>query len=825
MILRAVGYDKNNEFTGLSWTIQVASTATELGMLENLDDSVSLAAPATREVVAELIFRAIEPGVDTVHYSPAAGDYLSDRDGSLGWQKFKLNVDEDTADVWGRPTDTWEYKTGDKETVIEQDAVYTNNVKVDECDIAEAIGLTKAADIEAAYIDGELQTKTDSAVTTDRDGDIDPLATTSLVGAQGRQLEIYDMGDAGYRIVEINTYLAYVTKVTPSTTDKNGHTTDATVDLVVYTGSQKGEETMTGIVATGFDKEDYVLVQISNPNEKNNTEAVVESIELAPVVAGGDVAGRTPEKGTTAATITVGDETYNEANKFFLNRDKNGVYNVITDTYGNAIGLAEGTTNYLVIEKIEWEHNTGVGAGVAMANLVLADGSKITDATIASVNDNDLKAGNTSNLNSGVVSDKYFNNDGYYNHIFSYTVNSDGEYVLTGYCRVVNGGSPVDAHNSAAVEFVTGETSTIQNNTNKVVANDNTVFLVKNSTGDKYSYTVYEGVDNLPSMTVNKWKLCYLSDGTYATLVVINAYTLAGNEFVAYAGVDSLISTDKDGVHSYAVYKLGSTEPTIVTSKDALFTKDGFYSIKVENDGEVDGTPTWFMGTYNTGNTNAASYVAAGETGRSEVNDLFWDRGYVGDYEGNSLTNADVDGTAYNDYRTNSNTQFFAITRTAYPTSNATTYQTTIEAIDGTTIDENDRIVVAYTGTGTDVTADTAEVAVYVYVLKEETTGQENPSTDGTIVYYAKIVDKNGSVVNEKYKIATQTLPEKSYPNVTLSGLMNQATTQTWPGKITFESGATVLLASANGSSDDTFTVNVTAGTSQEVIFTFVQNK
>ena len=47
MILRAVGYDKNKEFTGPTWTINVASTATELGMLENLDNSVNLNAPAT----------------------------------------------------------------------------------------------------------------------------------------------------------------------------------------------------------------------------------------------------------------------------------------------------------------------------------------------------------------------------------------------------------------------------------------------------------------------------------------------------------------------------------------------------------------------------------------------------------------------------------------------------------------------------------------------------------------------------------------------------------------------------------------------------------
>ena len=94
MILRAVGYDKNKEFTGPTWTINVASTATELGMLENLDNSVNLAEPATREVVAELIFRAIVPGVPTVNYVPAIGDYLPDTWGhSLGEQVFELELD------------------------------------------------------------------------------------------------------------------------------------------------------------------------------------------------------------------------------------------------------------------------------------------------------------------------------------------------------------------------------------------------------------------------------------------------------------------------------------------------------------------------------------------------------------------------------------------------------------------------------------------------------------------------------------------------------------------------------------------------------------
>ena len=34
MILRAVGYDKNNEFSGADWALHVAQTAQQLGVLD-----------------------------------------------------------------------------------------------------------------------------------------------------------------------------------------------------------------------------------------------------------------------------------------------------------------------------------------------------------------------------------------------------------------------------------------------------------------------------------------------------------------------------------------------------------------------------------------------------------------------------------------------------------------------------------------------------------------------------------------------------------------------------------------------------------------------
>ena len=75
MILRAVGYDKNDEFTGGTWTVEVASTATKLGILEDIDsthygDTLHLA--SRRDVVASMLFRTAAY-VPMVQYTLAFG--------------------------------------------------------------------------------------------------------------------------------------------------------------------------------------------------------------------------------------------------------------------------------------------------------------------------------------------------------------------------------------------------------------------------------------------------------------------------------------------------------------------------------------------------------------------------------------------------------------------------------------------------------------------------------------------------------------------------------------------------------------------------------
>ena len=94
MILRAVGYDKNDEFTGAQWQLRVASTAQQLGILKNVK-GVDLNAAATRELVAELLFRTAAE-VPMVTYTPALG-YTNlnaivngTKNATLGYKNFGL---------------------------------------------------------------------------------------------------------------------------------------------------------------------------------------------------------------------------------------------------------------------------------------------------------------------------------------------------------------------------------------------------------------------------------------------------------------------------------------------------------------------------------------------------------------------------------------------------------------------------------------------------------------------------------------------------------------------------------------------------------------
>ena len=247
MILRAVGYDKNGEFSGADWALHVAQTAQQAGVLKNVK-GIDLNAPASRELVAELLFQGIQKA--QVTYTPAFG-YVTDKvintkTNSLGEKNFKL-AKKAASDKWGRPGTLWTYNVGDKKTTVidKPDVSYTKAVA--ECDVAHDLDLS-ADTAYALIVNGRKQATTYTVNLTD---------TTTKLGAQGRLVEVYDD-----TIVMIDTFLAKVQSVSGAAYDAQGHLRkEASITLLVYDGTSNKELTLTnGEDNYSYVKGDYVLL-------------------------------------------------------------------------------------------------------------------------------------------------------------------------------------------------------------------------------------------------------------------------------------------------------------------------------------------------------------------------------------------------------------------------------------------------------------------------------------------------------------------------------------------------------------------------------------
>ena len=794
MILRAVGYDKNNEFQGNGWEIRTASTAQGLGILKNINQG-TLGTAATREMVAEILFQAIL--VPTVTYTPALGysQYVSivggTKNDTLGYRTFKLlNETVRESNVWGQPSTVWKLDTAatfgcwskptttDKTLVSFADTpVASYTVKVDECEIAKDLGLNRPANLEAAYIDGVSQTLTSADVTTNRYPTINPLATTSYVGAQGRLTEVYAMENGTYRLVEINTYLAVVSGVKAAYTDRNGHVIPATTTFTVYQNKSGVAVAQTYTYQSdAFTVGQYALVKIVNPTTVTGTTArpagsyIAEATATTPVTSG-TVVRYTNGSGTVAPTTTVGQANpYNDADKFILMGGTNynnkqatlgKGYSVFADQYGNIIGLAEMTNNYLVVEAIRWIHDGTLRGGYALADVVLADGSRVQNVTVSTVggvavtNTSTSSVQNIGNPKTAFVSDYWTNNSAYYNHLTTYSVNADGTYNL-GY-NTAGGDICFGNDNTAKSATITTGLTTITGAVagsaiNYVVANDSTVFLVKQADG---TYTTYVGKNNVPSMT--NATICYLTSGGYATVVLVTEYTVAANTFVAYVSDNAYTGRVTGLGNEYVVWKADGTATYVYSNDSTLLNgkPEGFYTLEVANNGVVASfkEASTFMGAFGVNDVEAGTY--AGPT----VDGYSWDRAFVDSLAGNSLRATTAGDAQFADYFVD-NAKYFVINKTAGNGVNYTTVTETTSA----SVAENQKIIVAYTMVGG------VKHAQYVYICTTIGEDINNPVTPANVTSITAKDD--GSVyltlsadakVGDTYQFTVEKLGDNGY--------------------------------------------------------------
>ena len=706
MILRAVGYDKNNEFSGADWALHVAQTAQQLGVLDNVAKTTDLNAPASRELVAELLFQGIQKA--QVTYTPAFG-YVTDKvigtkTNSLGEKNFKL-ASAVAADKWGRPATKWTYNTGDKATTFVSKADVSYTKAVTECDVAHDLGLSA----DTAYtliVNGQPQTTNYLVNLTD---------TKTTMGAQGRLFEVYKDAKT---IVMIDTFLAKVTYVADITYDAQGHVkTPATITLEVYdgtngTGAQKAA-TYTTLTLKDYDnnygyaKDEYVLVNAytNDPNSAtisgkvfNNTKQYAEIVGKATSIEGAQsVIYWNAQQHNVEGTV------YDDAVKFYLDEaaQKDAKYTWYFDSYNNLIGAVEiaAANSYGVINSIWWAGNATDGSGVAKANVTYVDGTTaqvdLSEMTYFDDNASGIvsskiangKVTHSTGINNMVMKadGNYFYVDSYINtntnadtnnllngHLFRFTTKSNGTLKAVEVATYPAGANVADSGklNSAANLAVYKNTQVYTSSTNTLVVNANTTFLVRSGAGttaNPYTFksiTGFTNIDNYNAAEVdwvdlngdNVADYVYVIGATTSSKVTSlfyfdgqqGAYTLADGTWVVKGYVDGV-----DGEVKFANY--AALQSTLTVNSVAGEPKTNTLYIVALEDGVVkqghavtsgETLNAEVVSTTVNGTTTTETYArsSAYESGKTYTVDKI--SGTIGDNFSDSLY-YDADGRQY----------------------------------------------------------------------------------------------------------------------------------------------------------------------------------
>ena len=558
MILRAVGYDQKGEFTGAGWQLHVAQIAEQQGILDNVK-GVDLNAAATRELVAELLFRAVQIpmvtytaafGYQNVALDTKADNKLFSKNVSLGYKNFGL-IDGEDEDAWGRPVKVWA-KDADKDGKFNAKKDTTAYAKIAykadasfqaataQCDILKELGTKK--DVKGTLIvNGD---KLEDAITL--------KDVTGKIGAQGRQIEVYyKYNGTDTRVVMIDTFLAYVDDTTEAKFDKNGHmTTPYTMTLYVY--DEKNDSTKVVLedtdAAFAYEEGDWVLVNAytNKTNDAsvsgtviNDKDQYVEVLQKAESFVGSQT-----KIWSNGKQHTIDKKTYDDAYKFLYNvagDDDTQNFTWFLDQFGNLIGCDKvDNSNYAVLKEIKWTTEKG---GQALATLVYMDGTEsgayeVVVNAVDKVADDENHTGAfaadklyeteqadrngdcwfESNVTKVSTSTKYNEN---YQGVALYRIekNTDGSVDLVGFGggrnAVVGYAKNVRFDKDASTIFVAGGKLTVTGNTQILVRE-------KNDDGD-YVYKTYSRSE-LPQYASFSAEIYYTTDANgFATRIYVKS--------------------------------------------------------------------------------------------------------------------------------------------------------------------------------------------------------------------------------------------------------------------------------------------------------------
>ncbi|MGI5930208.1 S-layer homology domain-containing protein [Pseudoflavonifractor sp.] len=393
--------------------------------------------------------------------------------------------------------------------------------------------------------------------------------TTDIVPSMvvGSVIEFIDTNGNGKADVVKVTKKNVATVTADPTTKEVGDAVQVKVPGIINAfSSANTTETVKGY--SDLKKGDVVLwVTIGNTTYIEKC-ATVEGVAVAKNSASSIKIGDTyyAESGLTGKSYSAASWTdYKNTYTFYLDNGNN-IVKAVAQTN-------EVSSNYAVALKTAWVGGSGaIGeSNYAQAQLLKADGTVevVTIATIdgytpvavgtnlgTNYSDSANSSSNSSktSVTAGEKCDVYEKNtstaykfigvDGsatLSNKFYTYSVNSDGKYVLTS--KTTSGTLSSDTLTNNKANFAS-----------TFIGNANTVFLVKGGTASAPTYTVYTGIANVPGMTSASGIVLNDKSGVATYVYISSTGTLTGE-----VGQYLYVPANEQGGISYTLYPATST--------------------------------------------------------------------------------------------------------------------------------------------------------------------------------------------------------------------------------------------------------------------------
>ena len=500
MAFNAINYGESKTSTVTRYLVMATASGTQPDNVGNLYDTYAAAqtASSTGTNAGKVLGKDYTISAISITDSVAAD--------SIAKTVFSLSTTGDLTDNFGRPSTNY-YQNGKLISSFAESpvAVYTSTVTTDT--IYKALGLNTGT--TGTVITGSNVYTNGVKGTDGTDNVTIALNGKATVGGEGIVTEIYDLGGGSYRIVKLVSTLGQITNVTNGK-ETNGSTytqytvsygsTPTTFTGKVYTSALNGEKdsmSINGSVARNSYITFYTVGGVTYVTPVSTVAGVLTSYSSA---NGYNIGGKYYLLSDVVGASMAG-ATYNTSATYML------------DAYGYVLGPAGTTTvtNYLYLVQ---ERNAYTLNGTTLQNSVVGDiimpNGTVSTVTIDSINGTAASAGT--------------GNDATDRGLYSYNINSDGEYVL---------GAKITTQ--ATDNAFTAGSNVVK--TGSVYANNATLYIYANWNTDKTfanSVNTVTGYANVTGATGVDGVYIDTNNDGIAETVIVYTYTDAGAS-VSYA--------------------------------------------------------------------------------------------------------------------------------------------------------------------------------------------------------------------------------------------------------------------------------------------------